>query len=116
MADVGRPTVVTDEVLRKLEEAFSIGATDREAILVADIGSTAFYQYCKDNPEFAKRKEELKDMPKYQARHNITNAIKRGDVNVSQWYAERKAKDEFSNRTDLNLSGELTSKIISIDE
>lgn len=116
MAEVGRPTVITEEVLRKLEEAFSYGATDKEAIFVANISSTAFYEYCKANPEFAERKEQLKDMPKYAARKNIVNAIHDGDKAVSQWYAERKAKEEFSNRTDLNLSGEMISKVISVDE
>ena len=113
---VGRPTVMTPEIISKLEEAFSIGATDKEAIFVANISSTTFYKYCQENPEFAERKERLKDMPKYKARKNIVDKINSGDVPTSQWYAERKAKEEFSNRTDLNLSGELKSKIISIDE
>lgn len=116
MEERGRPTVMTEDVLRKLEEAFSYGATDKEAIFIADISSTAFYDYCKSNPDFAERKEALKDMPKYRARKNIVDKINDGDVPTSQWYAERKAKEEFSNRTDLNLSGELTSKIIAIDE
>lgn len=113
---VGRPTIMTEETLKKLEEAFSIGATDKEACFVANISHQTLYNYQKDNPEFVERKEALKDMPKYKARKNIVNKVNEGDVNVSQWYAERKAKDEFSNRTDLNLSGELTSKIISVDE
>lgn len=116
MEEVGRPTVMTEETLYKLEEAFSNGATDKEAIFLAKISSAAFYNYCKAHPEFVERKEALKDMPKYKARKNIVKKIEEGDVPVSQWYAERKIKEEFSNRTDLNLSGELSSKIISVDE
>lgn len=116
MNDIGRPTVMTLEVLAKLEEAFSVGATDKEAIFIAGISKDAFYDYCKINPDFADRKEALKDMPKYAAKKNIVNKINLGDVSTSQWYAERKIKEEFSNRTDLNLSGELISKIISVDE
>lgn len=114
--NVGRPTVMTLEVIQKLEEAFSIGATDKEATFVAGISMATLYAYCKEHPEFSDRKEALKDMPKYAARKNIVGKIKDGDVPTSQWYAERKAKEEFSNRTDLNLSGEITSKIISVDE
>ncbi len=55
----GRPTVVTKHVLRKLEEAFSWGCTDREAFFHANIASATFYAYQKDNPEFKERKEEL---------------------------------------------------------
>lgn len=116
MSDVGRPTVMTDDVIAKLEDAFSVGATDKEAIFVANISKDAFYDYCKLHPEFTERKEALKDMPKYKARKNIVNKINEGDVSTSQWYAERKVKEEFSTRNDLNLSGELTSKIISVDE
>lgn len=113
----GRPTVMTEEALRKLEEAFSIGATDKEAIFIANISSSTFYDYCKVNPEFAERKEQLKDMPKYQARKNIVEKINKGDVPTSQWYAERKAKEEFSNRTDLNIDANITGpSIIRLDE
>lgn len=100
MAKEGRPTVMTSETLRKLEEAFSIGASDKEAIFVADVSSTAFYDYCKEHPEFAERKEQLKDMPKYKARKNINKAIDDGDKNISTWYLERKVKEEFSQRVE----------------
>lgn len=104
----GRPTVMTPEVLRILEECFSYGSTDKEAIFIANISSTAFYDYCKQNPEFAERKERLKDMPKYQSRKNIVDKINKGDLTASQWYAERKMKDEFSIKQEVEHSGKLT--------
>jgi hypothetical protein len=113
--EIGRPTVMTPEALLILEDAFSVGASDKEAIFLANISSSTFYAYCKDHPEFSERKEALKDMPKYRARKNIVGKINEGDVPVSQWYAERKAKEEFSNRTDLNVSGEMISKVIKLD-
>lgn len=36
----GRPTVMTDQVIQKLVDAFSWGATDLEACAVADISQT----------------------------------------------------------------------------
>lgn len=108
MSDVGRPTIMTPETIQILEKAFSMGATDKEATFIANISMATLYAYCKDNPEFSDRKEALKEMPKYQARVNIVSKINEGDVPVSQWYAERKAKEEFSNRTDLNVKGDLT--------
>lgn len=91
---------MTKEVLAKLEDAFSVGASDKEAYFIAGISKDAFYDYCKENPEFTERKEALKDMPKYKARKNIVEAIESKNIPVSQWYAERKAKDEFSQRTE----------------
>jgi hypothetical protein len=100
MEKVGRPTVMTPETIARLEDAFLIGATDKEACLVANIGMTTLYAYCQENPEFAERKEALKDTPKYKARKNVSVAIESGDKQVSQWYLERKVKDEFAQRTE----------------
>ncbi len=111
MSDVGRPKAVTDEVLRKLEEAFLIGATDKEACLVANIGMSTLYDYCQAHPDFADRKEELKDMPKYKARRNIVDAIDKGDKTISQWYMERKVKNEFAQRQE--LTGDEGKELIS---
>lgn len=101
MADTGRPTVMTPAVIAKLEEAFNNGATDLEACFLADISKDALYDYCKVHPEFSERKEALKNMPKYQAKMNIVKEINNGDAEISQWYLERRAKDEFSTRNEL---------------
>lgn len=86
----GRPTVMTDEVLRKLEEAFLLGCTDLEACLVADISKTALYEYQEKHPEFAERKEALKSNPVYKARKVIINALDEGDVLTANKVIERK--------------------------
>lgn len=105
MADIGRPTVMTQETLNKLDEAFSNGATDKEAIFYAGISQQTFYVYVKEHPEYNERIDALRDMIKYQARKNVIRAIKEedkplADTEKSQWYLERKAKDEFSQRTE----------------
>ena len=60
---LGRPTVMTPEVIAKLEDGFSMGYTDDEACLWAGIGSTALYDYCKVHKDLAERKEMLKRKP-----------------------------------------------------
>lgn len=97
---VGRPTVMTFEVIQKLEEAFLVGATDREAAFVSNIALSTLIEYCQKNPEFAIRKEALKDMPIYRARQNVVEAITAKDKTLSQWYLERKAKNEFASRNE----------------
>lgn len=91
---------MSPETISLLEGAFLNGASDREAIFQANISSATFYSYCKDNPDFSERKEHLKDQVKYRARRNIAEAIAEGDKPLSQWYLERKSKDEFSLRTE----------------
>ena len=96
----GRPTVMTDEVISKLEHAFSMGCTDKEACLYAGISTTPFYEYQQEFPEFKERKEMLKESVTLHARLNLSGSIMGGDVDNSKWHLERKKKDEFSTRTE----------------
>ena len=105
---VGRPSVMTEETLQKLEYAFMRGLTDTEACLYAHIGTTTLYNYCEENPEFRDRKEELKQHPTAKARLNVTEAIEKGDADLSKWWLERKAKEEFS--TKQTIEGDIKVK------
>jgi hypothetical protein len=100
----GRPTVMTPDVLRKLEHAFAIGCTDLEACLYANIGKSTLYDYQNENPEFLERKEILKINPVLKARTNVMASIESGDINDSKWLLERKKKDEFSVKTETDLT------------
>lgn len=101
MADVGRPTVMTQETIARLEDAFLNGASDKEACFHANISPQTLYSYQERNPEFTERKEQLKESLKLRAKLNIAKAITEGDKTLSQWYLERKAKDEFSPRSEV---------------
>lgn len=105
----GRPTKMTESTLKKLEYAFLKGMSDREACLFADITEPTLYAYCNAHPEFSKRKELLKERPKVQAKINIVEGIENGDTELSKWYLERKAKDEFSTKQDIDVSGEINN-------
>lgn len=98
---MARPTVMTAEVINKLEEAFAWGCSDTEACLWADIAPATLYQYQEKNPEFAERKAELKETPIMLSRKAVVQAIKKGDRITALSYLERKAKKEFSLRQEL---------------
>lgn len=94
----GRPTVMTDAIVEKLEEAFSWGCTDEEACLYAGIHRTTLYNYIEIEPEFFDRKEELKKEVSLYAKRNIANAVKKKRVAyLSQWHLERK-DDEYKGK------------------
>jgi len=106
--EVGRPTVMTEITLKKLEDAFSNGASDKEACFIANISHQTLYDYQKKHPEFIERKEGLKDMIKYQAKSNIAKAINGKDkesLDTAKWYVERKIKKEFGANIDLTTDG-----------
>lgn len=107
----GRPKVIDENVLAKLEEGFLIGLNDRECCLYADINPSTLYRYCEENPEFSERKELLKEQLKIKAKMNIQQAITtHEDSDLSKWYLERKSKDEFGIKQTIEHSGEMTTK------
>lgn len=100
----GRPSVMTAEVLQKLEHGFSRGLTDKEACCYAGISESTLYNYGNENPDFLERKELLKEQPKMKAKFVIYDALEEGNLITARWYLERKAKDEFSTKQEADLS------------
>jgi hypothetical protein len=96
---MGRPTIMTPELLSKLKEGFLMGFSDEEACSYAQIGKSTLYNYQQANPEFVEEKEEWKNNPILKAKTTIFNDLE--DVETSKWYLERKAKREFSLRQEL---------------
>lgn len=100
---VGRPTVMTPEIINKLEEVFAIGGSDLEACFYADIGKTTLYTYQEEHPEFTERKEMLKERPVLKARQTVVKSL--DDPNYAFKYLEKKRKGEFGNALDLTSNG-----------
>ena len=65
------------------------------------------------------RKEQLKNSPSIKAKLNIVEAIEEGDSELSKWWLERKEKNEFSTKQeiDANVDADVTINIeLSDDE
>ena len=116
MADIGRPTIMTPDVIKKLEEVFLLGGTDGEACLFADISTQTLYTYQNDHPEFLERKNQLKQTPFLKARTTIVNTL--DDPKNAQWFAERKLKAEFAQRSELTgpEGKEITTQVSKLDD
>lgn len=97
---VGRPTVMTDETIDKLQESWAMGCSDLEACCYANISSAALYNYQKAHPEFVERKAVLKERMVLKAREVVHKALQEGDKDMAKWYLERKKKDEFSTKVE----------------
>jgi hypothetical protein len=110
-----RPTVMTPEVIAKLEEAFAWGCTDREACLWADIAEKTLYLYQEKHPEFIQRKEALKDTPLLDSRVTVSRAVKR-DPDLAMKYLERKKKDEFSTKSESEVKVEHVVPLVDIQQ
>lgn len=104
MAKEGRPTLMTEVTLKKLEEVFAIGGTDQEACFYADISHQTLYNYQHEHPEFIERKEALKERPILKARQTVVKALE--NPRDAQWYLSKKKKLEFGDNLDLTSDGE----------
>ena len=97
----GRPTVMTEEIVSKLEYGFMKGLNVTECCHYADISRQTYYEYLEKNPGYSDRIEELRSKPSARAKLNITEAIENGDTDLSKWWLERKNKDEFSTKQEV---------------
>lgn len=98
----GRPTVIDDTILSKLEYAFVNSFTDDEACLYADISPATLYRYIENNPEFWERKEILKKNPNIKAKLNWIKKLDWEDYVASKEWLERKSKGEFSTKQEVD--------------
>ena len=98
-SNAGRPTVMTPETIRKLEEGFTKGLSDLESCLYAGISAPPFYEYLQKHPEFAERRDLLKNNVRMQAKINIHTEVAAGDARTSQWYLERR-DPEYANKSE----------------
>lgn len=84
-----------------------MGCSDLEACFYADICKTTLYKYQESHPEFVNRKEALKERPILLARKAMVKNLEAGqDADFALKYAERKKKDEFSLKTETQLSND----------
>jgi hypothetical protein len=115
---MGRPTVMTPEIVGKIEYGFMKGLNVTECCHYADISRQAFYDYLEKNPDFSDRIEELKSNPSTRAKLNVVEAIENGDTDLSKWWLERRNKDEFSLKQEVSadVNSNVTINVELIDE
>jgi hypothetical protein len=99
MADVGRPTVMTPEVIRKIEEIAALDGTIAEMALFAGIHQDTIYAHMKADPEFSERIKTLRETPVLKARRTIVASL--ADPVHAFKYVERKKRKEFGANVDV---------------
>lgn len=94
----GRPTVRSEEINRKIEEAAAIGATIEEIAFYIDVNRATLYRWMAEDEELKDRIEELQEKPIMKARQTIVKAL--DNPMDAKWYLERKRKKEFGSSDD----------------
>jgi hypothetical protein len=106
---------MTERTLKKLREAFLMGCTDVEACLYCDISHQTLYEYQKAHPEYAEQKAQWKENPVLVARKCVVESLS-DDKDLSLKYLERKRRDEFGLKQDLNIKGNITVTVDKDDK
>jgi len=94
-ATVGRPTVITPEVVSKLTEAFKLDVTVEEACLYAGISKDTYYRKLKEDEEFSDEMERSRMYVTMLARRSVITHMEK-DGTLALKYLERKRREEFS--------------------
>lgn len=81
-----------------------MGCTNREACLYADVAESTFYDFLKEYPEYSEKIDIWKNYEKIKARMVVHKALDKGDRDMAKWYLERKAKDEFSTKQEVDAT------------
>jgi hypothetical protein len=106
---MGRPTVMTQVTVQKLEHAFAYDSTVEEACIYAGIARQTYYNFIQEHPDFLDRVAELREGSIVYLRHRVlVDALDDGDKAMK--YLERKRKQEFSLRTEVAHSGEVINR------
>ena len=99
----GRPTVMTEPVVSKLEVAFCVGASVTEACLVAGISRESYYVFVRENPDYSDRFKQLQQKTILAAKKRIADAIEDGDTATARWLLERRCKEEYGQHHKLQI-------------
>jgi hypothetical protein len=98
-SNAGRPTVMTPEVMRKLEQAFTIDCSIEEACSFAGIGTTSFFEYQRKHPEYTEVVQSYRNRLAIRARQALAKTI--DEAKNAQWWLERKRRAEFAMRQEV---------------
>lgn len=95
----GRPTVISDEVVWKLEAALRDGFNVSEACLTSGVSRTAYYERKAADEAFADKMELAQKYVTIRAKKVVVQAIDDGNFNAAKWWLEHRERDEFGSRT-----------------
>lgn len=92
----GRPTIYSEEILKKLEDIFKVGGTITEACNCAGISIETYYNWLERYSGLLKRMESAQSYADIAAKQVIVDAIVKGkDQATSKWWLEKHQSKVF---------------------
>ena len=94
---------ITEVQWKKIEEAWSYEWPDTKACDYAGIGIGKLRMQYEKNPELRNKRDILKAGGIYQAKKNVIENLKAGDIQTTKWYLERR-DTEYAQKCQLDLN------------
>ncbi len=99
---IGRPTTLTPEIIVKLINYLSIGTPINKSCQLLGIDEGAIYRRIQWDKDFQKNINDAKAIMVQRARNNVATALNQGNLQLTTWYLERKERDEFGNKVEID--------------
>src|SRR6478752_5941201 len=103
----GRKSKYTPELVDKLVQAISLGATDGDACAYAGIDGSTFYMWQNKYVEFLERITRARAAGHVADLQVIAKAARDGDWRAAAEHLDR-TRSQYRKTTDVNLSGSVT--------
>lgn len=96
---VGRPSILTEEVVAKLDAALRNGMSDTTACEYANIDRATYYRHLNADMGFATKIADAKNFIKLLAGKRLVSILKDGSDKdagpTARWFLERKEPQEY---------------------
>jgi len=106
---------LSDETVKKIEEACAIGASIMEICYYADISKETYYNWIEEFPELREKFDRLRQRPVLKARQEVVKGLD-NNPEFSLKVLERLKGDEFSLKTEQKLTGAVATRQMTDEE
>lgn len=110
---VGRPTVRSEEIERKLEDWFKLGMSDTASCAYAGIARDTFYRWMREDDSFSDRMTHAKNYAMQLSRSIVVKELEqKRDVDTAKWYIEKHddKQPQIQQNTQVNVFANLKDK------
>lgn len=105
---VGRPTKLSEEARRKIEEIAALDGSVEEMAFYAGIHRATLHRWLTEDKEFSDKVAGLRLNPVLKARRTVVESL--SDHNSAYRYLEKKRSKEFGNTLNVNTNINYMSK------
>ena len=110
----GRPTILSEEIVSKLEYCAAIRATITETCSYAGIARQTYYRWLEENSELSDRLDDLREKPFITARKTVIDNL--SEVPTAFKFLEKVKPEEFADSLNLRHSGYVGGEVPEEDK